>query len=423
MTNGPDARSEGRQPEPRRGGGAEEPVAPSLLRGRNVVCFSTADWDTLLPTNKHQLMRRLAAGGSRVLYLETLGTRAPKLSSGVDAARVLRRLQRAVQGPRRRTEGLWTLSPAVRPVWQSLTQITLNRWLFRLQTARALSRFPRPVAWIYNPYAVYLLEQLRPALVVYHLVDDLAAVPGADAESIREAEGQLLARADVVFCTEQSLYDRAKLIARDRAYFMPNVADYAHFSRNRDVGERSATRLAQVRALPRPRLLFSGNLAPHKVDLDLLLALARLRPGWHLVLVGPLWEGARPPKSLAALERQSNVTFTGHVEYDDLPAFLHEADVLLIPYVLNDATKAVFPLKFFEYLATGRPVVASPLPSLLPWQALVPSATGAAEWVAAIEEALAHPGRHTDQRRALARRHTWERRLAEMEAAIAKRLR
>src|SRR5690606_19449405 len=122
----------------------------------------------------------------------------------------------------------------------------------------------------------YLLEALKPAFVVYHMVDDLSAVAGADKQSIREAEARMLSRADTVFCTERSLYDRARRIAK-RAHFMPNVADYAHFSRP---GEVTATSLARMKALARPRIVFSGNLAPHKVDLKLIGTLSAQRTEW-----------------------------------------------------------------------------------------------------------------------------------------------
>jgi glycosyltransferase involved in cell wall biosynthesis len=384
---------------------------------QNIICFSTADWDTLLPTNKHQLMRRLAAAGNRVLYIETLGTRAPKLGSGVDLGRIGRRLKRGLQGPRKREPRLWTLSPLVRPRWETLSQIALNQFLFRRQVAGIRRRFAEPIAWVYSPYAVHLLETVRPARVVYHMVDDLSAVPGADVESLRDAELRLLSVADVVFCTEQSLYDRARRTAR-RAYFMPNVADYRHFSRVGEVGEQSATRLANLRAMPRPRVVFSGNLAPHKVDLDLIAQVAAREPGWQFVLVGPRWEGGEMPRSFRRLEQARNVHFTGHVAYEDLPAFLHEADVLTIPYVENEATRAVFPLKFFEYLATGRPVVASPLPSLAHFEGVARFAEGVEDWQRALREAMADAPEKARQRRALARRYTWERRLEEMSRAL-----
>lgn len=383
------------------------------MAGRNVVCFSTADWDTLLPTNKHQLMRRLARR-NRVLYVETLGTRAPRAASKTDLLRIGRRLKRAFEGSTRRENRLWTISPVVRPDWSTATSRALNRAAFAAQAGGVLEHFPDPVAWVYSPYAVHLLDRLQPSAVVYHMVDDLAAVPGANAEALRDAENRLLARADCVFCTERSLYDRARA-ANPGARFMPNVADYRHFSRPRAVRSEA---IARLRAMPRPRIVFSGNIAPHKVDLRLMARLAMRRRGWNFVLVGPVWEGADASADLRRLAALPNVWMPGHVPYEELPAWLHEADALVIPYVRNDATRAVFPLKFFEYLATGRPVVASPLPSLLPYEPAVRLAETTDEWIAALEASLLDNAEFAEQRRVLARRQTWEVRLREMEAEI-----
>ncbi|MDK2972335.1 MAG: hypothetical protein PWP23_2090 [Candidatus Sumerlaeota bacterium] len=396
------------------------PVTESAYRlaRENIVCFSTADWDTLLPTNKHQLMRRLARR-NRVLFIETLGTRAPRLASGTDMARIGRRLKRGFDGPIRREKHLWTLSPLVRPAWNTTTARIANAMAFRAQAGGALARFPSPIAWVYSPYAVHLLGALDPKLVVYHMVDDLAAVPGADRTAIREAEAQLLARADCVFCTERSLHDRARLV-NSRSKFMPNVADFRHFSVPAP-GVADA-RLALLRSLPQPRLVFSGNMAPHKVDLELLAEIARRRPDTPLVLIGPQWEGGGAEAAMRPLKHLRNVHVFGHVPYEELPAYLHEAGVLLIPYVENDATRAVFPLKFFEYLATGRPVVASPLPSLLPYGGAVRLARTLEEWLGAIDAAAADTHGMETQRRVLARRHTWESRLREMETEIGRAL-
>lgn len=386
------------------------------LTRENIICFSTADWDTPLPTNKHHLMTRLAARNNRVLYVETLGTRAPRLASGTDLSRIGRRLTRGFEGPRKRTKRLWTLSPVVRPRWKSPVDIAMNRTAFRTQAGRAVAAFPDPIVWVYSPYAVHLLPLLSPRAVVYHMVDDLSAVPGADKEAIREAEAQLLARADAVFCSERSLWDRARRVA-PHALHKPNVADFAHFSNVRKIP--SSTRLARLRALPGPRLLFSGNMTPHKVDFELLDAIAERKPEWQLILVGPEWEGSEQTAAQRRIGTRPNVHAIGHVPYEELPPYLHEANVLLIPYILNDATRAVHPLKLFEYLATGRPVVASPLPSLLPYRGALRIAGGVEQWIDAVSGALDDTHEMEIQRRTLARRHTWETRLQEIDRALA----
>jgi len=273
------------------------------------------------------------------------------------------------------------------------------------------------LVWVYSPYAIHLLEILRPRAVLYHMVDDLAAVPGVDPVAIRAAEARLLSRADLVICTERSLYERAAQL-NPNTHLLPNVADFAHFSQPIDgdvLPEPVRQKFQMIDKLPHPRLLFSGHLAPHKVDFALLLKLAQANPAWQIILVGPQWEGARPPAALNALLQRPNVHTTGHVPYAYLPAFLHAADVLLIPYLKNDVTRAVSPLKLFEYLATGHPVVASPLPSLLPYEGVVELADGAIEWQSRVRQALANPGATRSFRIELASRQTWERRIEEIQ--------
>jgi len=387
----------------------------SRLENQNIICFSTADWDTLLPTNKHQLMKRFSRR-NRVLYLETLGTRAPKLSSGTDLGRIGRRLKRTFQGPVRRSKRLWTLSPLVRPNWASAVTRTFNRQMFSRQIAGARKKFTNPIVWVYSPFAVHLLDQVpEPKAIVYHIVDDLSAVPGADVEAIREAENEMLAKANCVFCTERSLFDRAKLI-NDNAFFMPNVADFKHFSNPEKGTESDAYEL--IKNTKGTKVIFSGNITPHKVNLKLFDKLSAEKTDWSFFLIGPVWEGADSSDIIKKLKSKSNVHFTGYVDYHELPACLHLADVLLIPYVRNPATRAVFPLKFFEYLATGKPVVASPLISLLPYRDAVYLAESPKAWLRCIEKSLNDPQRMSEQRQVLARRHTWNHRMREMEDAI-----
>ncbi len=417
-----------------------------MIQGRDIICFSTADWDTALPTNKHQIMTRLARA-NRVLFVETLGTRTIRWGSGSDVARIRRRLGRALAGPRRvhpvfwpvgrksvqeetdrdfaaslqRRAGLWVLSPLVYPRWSNPWVSSLNRAAFSFQLRRALLslRFRRVLAWVYSPHAVWVLDAIRPATVLYHMVDDLSAIPGAESRSLRMAEAALLRRADHVVCTESDLFQRARA-HHPSPLFMENVADSEHFRAGDPAGLSDQGRrvLSQIQALPPPRLLFSGHLAPHKVDFDLLLAVKNARPDWSLILLGPEWEGAELPPAFHTLKLEERVCLPGRVDYRDLPPLLHAADVLLIPYLLNAVTRHVSPLKFFEYLSTGKPIVATPLPSIQRYRHLAGLAPNAGAFIDAIETALQDPDSAREQRLDLARRQTWDQRIEEISRVL-----
>ncbi|GAB4312268.1 MAG: glycosyltransferase family 1 protein [Candidatus Sumerlaeia bacterium] len=379
-----------------------------------ILCLSTEDWDTPLPTNKKQLMSRFAAGGTPVLWVDTVGTRRPRLSRK-DFLRIARRLIAGAR-PTVPQPGLRRVSPLVIPGgWKRL-----NRLLFKksLWGAMQQSRISGYLLWVYNPYAVDYLPALSPPrLIVYHCVDDLSTVPGARGTAIRRAEEALLRRADLVFCTAPILFERCRAF-NEHTHYLPNVADFKHFAQAGQQGDVPG----RIQTIPPPRVVFAGHLVDYKIDFDLLAATARARPHWQFILIGPEWPG-NAPGSLNAVKRMPNVHFTGGVPYELLPDWLRGADVLILPYRLGPRTRTIFPLKLFEFLATGKPVVATALPALLEFAGLIPLTDSPGAFIEAIEGALsgAQNGKQAD-RLALARANTWETRIDQMTSLIMARL-
>jgi glycosyltransferase involved in cell wall biosynthesis len=242
-------------------------------------------------------------------------------------------------------------------------------------------------------------------------VDDHAAQTAGAARraELEAAEEELLAEVDVVFTTAGSLAER--LASRHpRVHRLGNVADYDHFAGAR----KGVTAPADLERIPRPRAIFVGALNELKVDAALLGALAAAEPDLSIVLVGPVTEaGPDARRALDALIRRPNVHALGGRAYAELPAYLAGADVGLVPYHANRYTAGVFPMKVYEYLAAGLPVVAAGLPELAGAEGATVAA-GPEEFVAAVRAALTEPG-SADERQRIARAHTWEARTAEME--------
>jgi glycosyltransferase involved in cell wall biosynthesis len=382
------------------------------LRGRDIVCVGFADWDTDLWTNQHHLMSRLARE-NRVLFVESLGLRQPQLA-GRDLERILRRLRRGLAPPRT-ADGLHVLSPLVIPLHRFALVRALNRRLLPFLVGRAARRLGmrRPILWAYVPQAEALLEALDPSLVVYHCVDDIAAQPGIDGASFRAAEERFAARADLVLASAPSLAERMRTL-NGNVLFAPNVADTALFARALQPGPVDAA----LDALPHPRIIFTGAVVATKLDVPLLVELARARPQWSFALVGPVGVGD-PRTDVSTLGAEPNVHLLGRRRYDELPDVLRAADAGLIPYARNELTAGIFPMKVYEYLAAGLPVVATELPSIA-GVADVARASDAAGLAALLDDALAHddPARRA-ARSAAAEAHSWEARLAEISHAVA----
>lgn len=381
-----------------------------ILRGRDIVCIGFADWDAELWTNQQHLMSRLAID-NRVLFVESLGLRRPQLAAR-DARRLARRLRRGLAPPRA-VDGLHVLSPLVLPMHDRPRTRALNAMLLKRQVGAAARRMglARPILWSYVPQAEALLETLHPEQVVYHCVDDIAAQKGVAAGAFRAAEARFAARADLVLATAPALAARMRTLS-ERVLEAPNVADTDRFAAALEPGPVDAA----LTALPRPRIVFTGAVVATKLDVELVAALAARRPGWSFALVGPI--GAGDPGTDVSGLAASNVHLLGPRAYGDLPAVLRAADAGLIPYALNELTRSVFPMKVYEYLAAGLPVVATPLPALagIPDVAVAADAEGLAR---CLDEALAtdDPARRRE-RSARARPHSWQRRLEEIGASL-----
>ena len=377
------------------------------------MVFSTADWDTAYWTNKQHVAAKLAEMGHRVLYVETPGLRAPS-ANRKDLARLWRRLRAGLRRPAEVRHRVWKLSPLGVPFAHSRPLVRrLNQGLLRWRIASFMRHleFERPIVWTYHPYMLQTLAGMRRGKLVYHCVDDLAAIPGVDAESFNREEERLLRQADVVFTTSSVLAEKCRRVSR-HVHELPNVADFEHFARAHEGGSPPA----DMAAIPGPRIVYMGVLSAYKVDFALLAEAAALRPQWSWVLIGDEREGQDSPllKRLLAL---GNVHALGYRSYAQLPEYLKGADVGLIPALVNEYTRSMFPMKYFEYLAAGVPVVATALEFTRDRPDCV-VAHDAKELVALAERCLA-AGRLSKERSSeLVGENTWEARTRSMLALL-----
>lgn len=380
----------------------------------DIVILSTADWDNPFWTNKQHVAVELARRGHRVLYVDSLGLRRPS-ASGQDLGRIGRRLRKAVEAPRQVRDHIWVWSPIVIPFQGRAAVRTLNRAILSRGLGHWLGRLSlRPeILWTYNPMTLNLLDTAPFERLVYHCVDEIAAQPGMPSAALAESERALVRCADVVFVTSPKLLETRRQWNPNTHYY-PNVADYDHFTAALD----AATEIPpDIAALPKPRIGFIGAVSGYKLDFDLIRHLAESRPNWSTVLIGKLGEGD-PWTDASRLTGLPNLHLLGPRDYATLPAYLKGIDVAILPNRLNDYTASMFPMKFFEYLAAGKPVVSTALPALEAFSDVVALTRSPDEFVEAISAALADEVDHRSRRLALARKHSYASRTEAMLATL-----
>ncbi|MCC7353689.1 MAG: glycosyltransferase [Anaerolineae bacterium] len=393
-----------------------------MLTGQHILCFGPDRWGSIWQ-DKPGLMRALARH-NRVVYFEP----RPHLPDVLRDLRAGRVGWRDLRRPRleRITASLYVYHhPLYAPISGREPLRTPLRWLREALWGRSLRQLGihHPILWLYLPGMLDLVGHFNERLLVYFVVDEYAAYPGLKPEvaaSMRRREEAMLRRADLVFTTAATLRDE-RLPLNPHTYWVPNAVDSAAFAAVLGEPRSEPSFLA---SLPRPRLGIVGSIGS-KVDYELLAAVAQARPGWSLTLVGPVVPGADTHK-LNALRLLPNVYLLGAVPPAKVPHVMRACDVGLIPYIASPETHHVNPLKVYEYLAVGLPVVSTPLPNLAVPSEMAHTGDTPSAFIAAIEAALAETGdEFAARRRAYASTQTWDARAEEisrrMEESLARK--
>ena len=368
-----------------------EVIPPASPNRYDVLCFPIIDWDFRFQ-RPQQLMSRFGEAGHRVFYI---ATKMRPFGPSYQLRRV--------------AENVYEVS--LRGAQKNIYQDPMNEGEVR-QAAEALDRMRRELSlgatalFVQLPFWWPLARSLRDRLqwpVVYDCMDHHAGFSYNRPDMLAQ-ETELLDSADLVLSSSSELEQQARRHNR-RVLLLRNACDYEHFARIEP---------PQASAAP-PVIGYYGAIAEW-FDSDLVADLAEKRPDWRFLLVGSTWAG-----DTARLARLSNVELAGEKPYAEIPSWLAKFDVVLLPFKRMPLTEATNPVKSYEILAGGRPLVSVPLPEIALMAPLVRMASTPAEFEKEIEAALSdRDPERTEAGRAFARENTWARRFEELAPATAR---
>lgn len=336
-------------------------VKPAAFPNADLLCFSHLRWNFVFQRPQHLLSR--ASRTFRVQFFEE-----PRFEPQATP-----RLERM-----RAPEGVEVLVPILPEGMGAAEAAQAQRSLLDAHLD-AMDSAPR-VGWYYTPMALTFSEHVRFPVCVYDCMDELTGFKGAP-QGLAALERRLFSRASLVFTGGVSLYE-AKRHQHDNVHAFPSSIDAAHFLPAREPWRPEPE---DMLAIPRPRIGFFGVI-DERLDLDLVGRVARLRPDWQIVMIGPVVK-----IDPAALPQADNIHWLGAKAYAELPQYLAGLDVGWMPFALNEATRFISPTKTPEFLAAGLPVVSTPVIDVVrSWGAvgLVEIAATATETVAAIADNL-----------------------------------
>ena len=378
----------------------------SMVAGRTILCFASG-YD-LPPTSKHHVMHILSERNV-ILWVNYHASRAPTASAS-DLAYMAAKLKQVVSGLKNPRRNVHVLTPLVLPLPGSRWAKRVNRTMLLFQIRRALKRVKAgPVqVWSFTPDIAQLLGRFGEEKVLYYCVDEFAEFTGYDRQQVLRDEEDMCRRADLVVTTAMALQEKKKHL-NPNTILVPHGVDYAHFSK---ALSNNLPVPSDIGDIPRPRLGFFG-LIRDWVDLDLLADVARRRPDWHIVMIGDSTSDLAPYRELP------NMHFLGRKAYAELPGYCKHLDVGLIPFKINNLTRAVNPIKLREYLAAGLPVVSTPLPEVKTYDSLVRIGEGADEFTSAIAAALDDGEQSRQERGQTMAAEAWPQKVGRITNALA----
>lgn len=375
------------------------------LSGRDMLCFSH-DWNAD-PLSKTHLMRLLARN-NRVLWVNSIGYRAPTASRR-DLSRAIGKLVAATTPLRQVEPNLHVLSPLIIPAYGRPWVRTFNKWFLRQQIKNAMRslEFERPINWVFNPAASMVAGTLDEDMLIYYCVDDYSAFTGVHSAALAQMEHDLLKRSDLVITSSDRLFSTRRE-HNPSTKLVRHGVDWTHFRRTFDTTTNVPAELASIRG---PILGYFGLIAEDWVDVPLLAHVAQRLPHASIVMLG------KTTMDVSPLKRFPNVHLLGHRPYESLPGYCKGFDVAMIPFPVNQATLNSNPLKAREYLAAGLPVVSTAIPEVEAL-GLCRTARTSEEFVQHLIGALENPGPAIARSESV-RTQNWEARLSEIESHVA----
>lgn len=393
----------------------------AVMKDRDIVIVALQSWDFEIGSNARNIAREFAKS-NRVIYVNPPLDRITRYKKSGDqkTQRFLKVINHQEEGLHQVEDNIWNLTPdfvaesinwiGVPFIYDAINRSNNRKFAGSIQAAIKKLGFRNIIVFNDNFMfgGFYLKEFLKPATYCYYIRDYLIVQPYFKKHGTR-LEPRIIRDADVIVANSTYLQEYAAQYNK-KSYYVGQGCEVDMFD-EKLINEKPA----DLKEIGSPLIGYVGNLTSQRLDIQLLIDIAQQKPEWNIVLVGPEDNAFRSSK----LHEMKNVFFLGKKRPDELPAYVRYFDVCMNPQAINQLTIGNYPRKIDEYLAMGKPTVATTTKAMEIFAKETYLASDASEYIVQIRKALAENDEALKQQRiATARSHTWENSVKDIYAAL-----
>jgi len=381
-----------------------------LITNKDFIIFGLQPWDIPIGSNCKNIASEIAKN-NRVLYVNRPLDRISSIT-GRNNVQTKNRIQSIKYGRQvldKLNEGLWVFNPRViiesinffppGKLYNYLNKKNNKKLANEILWAKKELGFKDPILIIDDDFfnGLYLKDFLKPALFVYYIRDFLLSQKYFVRHGYR-AEPIMIQKADAIATN-------SKYLASYASKYNTNVADIGQGCDIEEYLEEPSSIPTDIVGINFPRIGYCGSLTATRLDINLIYFLAFQKPDWNIVLVGPEDEMFKT----SALHQLKNIYFLGSKQPEELPGYIHAFDICINPQLLNQMTIGNYPRKVDEYLAAGKPVVATRTEAMEMFERQVYLCKKEEDYIIKIEGALSEVNNigKINERKVLAKSHTW----------------
>ena len=385
-----------------------------MLENHRIICFAPSDWWGMNPSCTTHIMRKLAAK-NKILYINPFGSDllgGLKRKKGL-MSRIVRKLKSVAKCLRQPEKNLYVFSPVFLPLQGKTAIDVVNNALLKLQIKMAcrLTGLSKPtILWLENIRAADIMNCFSPVFKIYNVSDLFASSSYIANQQIqRQWENRIFQESNLVICVSKELY-AMKRAERENVFYVPHGVDFDLFQQAAQRKDEKFKELADVR---RPIAGYFGTLTAHN-DIELLLWCARNLSDVSFVFAGQITGG-----DYSELKKLDNVYFLGRIPYEKIPQLCVNFDVCMLQWKMSKWIESCNPLKMFEYMASGKPIVSVAIKEAMQYADVISMAHNKEEFCKAIHWELQNDTKERSQRRIeIAAKHCWDNQIEKISDLI-----